>query len=70
MYTKNLARELEPRKIMVNACCPGWCKTDMSSHQGPKSAADGADTPCWLALKPPSQFLTGRFWGEREVQCW
>jgi hypothetical protein len=42
-----------------------WCKTDMSSWGGPKTALEGADTPLWLALRTPSQFVTGRFFGER-----
>ncbi|XP_074644061.1 uncharacterized protein LOC141900899 [Tubulanus polymorphus] len=49
--------------VIVNACCPGYCDTDMTSHKGPKSAMDGklslskthigADTPVYLALLPP-----------------
>ena len=33
--TKILARQ-EP-SILINACCPGYCDTDMTSHQGTKS---------------------------------
>jgi len=29
-----LARELPG--VAVNACCPGYCATDMSSHRGPR----------------------------------
>ncbi|KPI89818.1 putative short chain dehydrogenase [Leptomonas seymouri] len=36
-------------EVHVFACCPGWCRTDMSTHQGQKSAQEGADTPLWLA---------------------
>lgn len=52
-YTRVLAEELRPQGVAANCCCPGWCATDMSSWRGPKSAADGADTPVWLALLPP-----------------
>ncbi|GAX75856.1 hypothetical protein CEUSTIGMA_g3299.t1 [Chlamydomonas eustigma] len=65
VYSRIEAKELEPRQVMVNACCPGWCKTDMSSWGGPKTALEGADTPLWLALRTPSQFVTGKFFGER-----
>lgn len=69
-YTRVVARELEGQGIMVNACCPGWCATDMSSWRGPKSAAAGADTPAWLALLPPPGIAggameTGGFWRDR-----
>ncbi|KAI8464174.1 MAG: short chain dehydrogenase/reductase [Monoraphidium minutum] len=73
-YTRVLALQLEGRGIMVNACCPGWCATDMSSWGGPKSAADGADTPFWLATLPPpgaaaggggGAMETGGFWRDR-----
>ncbi len=65
-YTRVLAHQLESRGIMVNAVCPGWCATDMSSWKGPKTAAAGADTLVWLALRPPGQFVTGRFYQERQ----
>jgi len=37
----------------------------MSSHRGPNTAAQGADTPVWLALRNPAAFKTGCFFGER-----
>lgn len=58
------------RKIMVNACCPGWCQTDMSSWRGPKTAQEGADTPVMLALRSPQDFATGSLWGERQPLSW
>lgn len=48
--TKILARE-EPA-ITVNACCPGYCATDMSSHRGSRTAEHGARTPTFLAMLP------------------
>jgi NAD(P)-dependent dehydrogenase (short-subunit alcohol dehydrogenase family) len=36
-------------EIHVFACCPGWCRTEMSGNEGPRSAQEGADTPLWLA---------------------
>jgi carbonyl reductase 1 len=61
-----LAQQLQDAGIMVNACCPGYCATDMSSWRGTQSAADGADTPVWLALLPPAQFSTGGFYRDRQ----
>lgn len=65
-YSRVLAKQLEPQGVMVNACCPGWCQTDMSSMSGNKSAAQGADTPVWLALRAPNDFATGGFYQERQ----
>ncbi|KAJ9516168.1 hypothetical protein QJQ45_024597 [Haematococcus lacustris] len=59
-YCRTLAARMEQRGITVNACCPGWCRTDMSSQGGNKSAAEGADTPVWLALRSPDS--TGGLW--------
>ena len=59
-----LASELNERGVSVSACCPGWCQTDMSSGSGNKTAAQGADTPTWLALRD-DEFASGRFWAER-----
>lgn len=36
--------------FLINACCPGYCDTDMTSHKGPRSAEHGARTPAMLAL--------------------
>ena len=41
--------------VLINSCCPGHCRTDMSSQRGNKSAAEGAETPVFLALIPPGQ---------------
>jgi len=47
----------------------------MSSHGGPNSAADGADTPVWLATQPLAKpgddgFLTEKYATKREVVAW
>lgn len=55
--------------VIVNACCPGWCQTDMSSHTGHKTAEEGADTPTYLALLPPGS-PNGEFWSDRKVIQW
>eukprot|EP00731_Ephydatia_muelleri_P006533 Em0003g781a len=42
----------------VNACTPGFCKTDMTSSSnsiGSTAAAEGAHKPVHLALLPPSK---------------
>lgn len=61
-YARLLAKEYATTGVRANACCPGFCATDMtlrvgftptganmSEDRGQQSAADGADTPVWLA---------------------
>jgi carbonyl reductase 1 len=65
-HTQLLARELEGKGISVAACCPGWCKTGMSSWSGNKTASEGADAPTWLALTDDPVVSSGKFWAERK----
>ena len=69
-YARWLARHyaVDPRTaaVRVNACCPGFCATDMTVRpggvtptgadmgldRGQQSPADGARTPVWLATLP------------------
>lgn len=54
--------------IVVNACCPGYVATDMSSHKGHKTIDEGADTPLYLAMlphnvkEPRGQMVSDRKW--------
>ncbi|MEW5298603.1 MAG: hypothetical protein WDW38_000668 [Sanguina aurantia] len=71
-YTRVLADELKSKGVLVAACCPGYCATDMSSWGGSKTAAEGADTPVWLALTAPRDCAatTGRYWTGRQNLPW
>lgn len=40
--------------LVVNACCPGYVDTDMTSHKGHLTPDEGAATPTYLALLPPN----------------
>eukprot|EP00736_Rhodelphis_marinus_P004215 Rmarinus@m.21029 len=55
----------EGRNVLVNALCPGWCRTDMAGDKAPKTASDGADTPVWLATHA-GLTAQGKFFGERQ----
>ena len=64
-YTRILAEQLKSAGVMVNACCPGYVDTDMTSHKGVKTLEEGADTPVWLALMPPGG-PRGKLFAERK----
>ena len=55
--------------ILVNACCPGWVRTDMAGYNAPLSPDEGAETPVHLALLPPGS-PSGEFWRVKKVQQW
>ena len=63
-WSRGLAARLAGTGVIVSACNPGWCATDMSSWSGPLTAAQGADTPVWLALASAG-FPSGKFWDSR-----
>ena len=64
--TKILARE--ERDIQINACCPGYCKTDMSGQKGGRPAEEGALTPVYLAIEPLS--VSGKFFLDNHEIEW
>jgi carbonyl reductase 1 len=65
--TGALARELsaDGRRIVVNAACPGWVRTEMGGASAPRTVEEGARTPVWLATLPPGGPTGGVFEDER-----
>jgi carbonyl reductase 1 len=41
------AQALKPRRILVNAINPGWCRTDMGGAGAPRSVEQGAASVLW-----------------------
>jgi len=75
--TRNLSAELGngAKGVLVDAMCPGHCRTDMGGPDAPRSAAEGADTAVWLAtraaLGPDGEPApTGLLWEDHEVVPW
>ncbi len=68
-YVRILARDLagDPRKILVNAACPGWVRTAMGGSSAPRTPEEGARTPVWLALLPEDASSGGFFRDERPI---
>ncbi|XP_070566129.1 carbonyl reductase [NADPH] 1-like [Ptychodera flava] len=62
----------DPREdTLINACCPGYVDTDMSSHKGTKTPDEGAITPVYLALLPPNTTAPqGEMVAEKEILKW
>ncbi|XP_049641812.1 carbonyl reductase [NADPH] 3 [Suncus etruscus] len=75
VLSRILARRLDEKRegdrILLNACCPGWVKTDMAGDQGTRTPEEGADTPVYLALLPPDATEPqGQLVRDRVVQPW
>jgi len=65
--TRMLAAELKDSRIVVNAVCPGWVKTDMGGASAPGTVEQGADTAVWLATLT-GELPTGKwFQGRKEI---
>ncbi|MBI5397960.1 SDR family NAD(P)-dependent oxidoreductase [Candidatus Woesearchaeota archaeon] len=50
--TSVLAAQLKGTNILVNAVCPGWCKTRMGGSGAHRTAKKGAETILYLATLP------------------
>jgi len=71
---KNLSYEtgLGARGFLVDAICPGHCRTDMGGEDAPRSAQEGAETAIWLALRDfdIEKDKTGLLWEDRQIVDW
>lgn len=76
---RNLAHEtgLGARGVLVDAICPNHSRTDMGGPDAPRSAAEGAETAIWLAMrefdKASDDFqknTTGVLWEDHQIVEW
>ncbi|KAF6039527.1 hypothetical protein EB796_002152 [Bugula neritina] len=58
------------RDIVVNAVCPGYVDTSMTSHKGHLTIDEGADTPYYLAVLPPNTEIRGQHVSKRQIVKW
>ncbi|XP_077437646.1 carbonyl reductase [NADPH] 1 [Vanacampus margaritifer] len=71
IHARRLSKERPNDQILVNACCPGWVRTDMAGPKAPKSPEEGAVTPVFLATLPAGASQPhGKFVSDKTVQTW
>lgn len=63
------AERQNARGVLINACCPGYIKTDLTKNRGVRSPDQGAQTPVLLALGD-IQGSTGEFWKDERKSDW
>jgi NAD(P)-dependent dehydrogenase (short-subunit alcohol dehydrogenase family) len=64
-----LAEEVKEENILVNAMCPGWCRTRLGGLAAPRSVQEGAATAVWLATLPDGG-PSGKFFVDLEEFPW
>lgn len=67
--TAVVAAEVAGSDILVNAVCPGWCRTPLGGPDAPRSAAEGAADIVWAAMLPDGS-PSGHFFRDRQIQPW
>jgi NAD(P)-dependent dehydrogenase (short-subunit alcohol dehydrogenase family) len=64
-----LARDLAPRRIKVNAACPGWVRTRMGGQSATRGIVEGATSILWAATLP-ADGPTGGFYRDGRKIAW
>ena len=63
-----MAKELEPRGILVNAISPGWVRSDMGGPSAPRSLQQGAASILWGVRLPPGGPTGGVFQDGKAIE--
>jgi NAD(P)-dependent dehydrogenase (short-subunit alcohol dehydrogenase family) len=67
--TRIAAAEASQGDVKINACSPGWVRTDMGGADATRSPEKGAETIVWLATLP-SDGPTGGFFQDKKPVAW
>ncbi|KIX03175.1 uncharacterized protein Z518_06726 [Rhinocladiella mackenziei CBS 650.93] len=69
--TKTIAQQnaQSGSKTLINSCCPGYVKTDMTRGGGTMTPDEGAQTPVLLALGD-IKGANGEFWQHKQRANW
>jgi NAD(P)-dependent dehydrogenase (short-subunit alcohol dehydrogenase family) len=74
MYTVNLAYELRDTLFKVNAVCPGYTKTDFTSHQGTSTVEEAGQRIAKYTLidqdGPTGQFFSEEYFPDPAICPW
>ncbi|KAK2500637.1 hypothetical protein MC885_019312 [Smutsia gigantea] len=69
IQARKLSEQRSEDRIFLNACCPGWVRSDMGGPKALKSLEEGAETPVYLALLPlNAEGPHGQFVLEKKVE--
>jgi carbonyl reductase 1 len=60
-YSRLLASSLGGRGVSVNCFCPGFTRTHMTRGWGKRTAEEAGRLGAGLALMPPNELPTGKF---------
>lgn len=71
IQARQLLRDRPGDDVLLNCCCPGWVRTDMTGPNAPLTVEQGAVTPVYLAMLPPGATEPqGKYVADKKVQRW
>ena len=68
---RELLNDSSRKDIVVNHVHPGYVDTDLNSHKGPLTTAEGAKSSIYGALLPPGTAVKGKYiWYDCQIVDW